>query len=130
MKRFATTIAVLSATIVVGSGAAFAKGEGLTQAAVAERGWECFPSDIMIHCVHPNTDVDALLAGELASVPSLNFAAPDGARFLGTEVLIRADLGDDERPCRQGTEPDGTYEAVDFGGAPGPEYYSCHHNNR
>ena len=89
----------------------------------------CFPGDIMIHCVHPNTNIDALVAGELPSVPSLNFALPDGELFLGTEILIRADLGADDRPCGQGTEPDGTYEAVDFGGAPGPEYYSCHHNN-
>jgi hypothetical protein len=123
-------VALLAITgLLAFGGEALGKGGGLTAAEIEARGWACFPGDIMIHCVHPNTDLDALIAGELASVPSLNFALPDGRRFLGTELLIRADLGSSERPCRQGTEPDGTYEAVDFGGAPGPEYYSCHHDN-
>lgn len=129
MKAVAVVLAVSSALLLVTVGTALAKGGGLSQAKVEANGWLCFPGDIMIHCVRPNTDVDALVAGRLPSVPSLNFALPDGERFLGTENLIRADLGSDDRPCRQGTEPDGTYEAVDFGGAPGPEYYSCHHNN-
>ena len=129
MKRVALVLALSALPLLIMSGTVLAKGNGLTQANVEARGWACFPGDIMIHCVHPNTDIDALIAGELPSVPSLNFALPDGERFLGTEILIRADLGADDRPCRQGTEPDGTYEAVDFGGAPGPEYYSCHHNN-
>jgi hypothetical protein len=118
------------ALLLAVSGTAAAKGGGLTQAKVESHGWACFPGDVMTHCVHPNTDLDALIEGRLPSVPSLNFAFPDGERFLGTELLIRADLGSDARPCRQGTEPDLTYEAVDFGGAPGPEYYSCHHNNQ
>ncbi|MGH3442551.1 MAG: hypothetical protein ACRDUY_11035 [Nitriliruptorales bacterium] len=129
MKRLALSLVLSGALLLAAGGTASAKGNALTQAKVEARGWACFPGDVMIHCVHPNTDIDALVAGELPSVPSLNFALPDGERFLGTEILIRADLGDDERPCRQGTEADGTYEAVDFGGAPGPEYYSCHHNN-
>lgn len=118
------------ALVLVLAGTASARGSGQTQARAEAHGWTCFPGDIMIHCVHPNTDLDALIEGGLPSVPSLNFGLPDGQRFLGTEILKRADLGADDRPCRQGTEPDGTYEAVDFGGAPGPEYYSCHHNNR
>jgi hypothetical protein len=129
MRRLALALVLSAVTFLMVSGTVLAKGNGLTQAGVEARGWVCFPGDIMIHCVHPNTDLDALIAGELATVPSLNFALPSGDRFLGTEILIRADLGTDDRPCRQGTEPDGTYEAVDFGGAPGPEYYSCHHNN-
>jgi hypothetical protein len=129
MKRFPLVLVLCAAGLLILSAPVLAKGNGLTQARVEARGWACFPGDIMIHCVHPNTDIDALVAGELPSVPSLNFALPDGRRFLGTEILKRADLGADDRPCRQGTEPNGTYEAVDFGGAPGPEYYSCHHNN-
>jgi len=129
MKRIVVTFLLSTVALLALSGAVHAKGNGLAQGAIEARGWTCFPGDIMIHCVHPNTDLDALGAGQLASVPSLNFSLPNGERFLGTEILIRADLGSDSRPCRQGTEPDGTYEAVDFGGAPGPEYYSCHHNN-
>lgn len=133
MKRYRIAILVLSGALLLGGATtALAKGEGLTQAEVEARGWACFPGDIMIHCVHPNTNVDAFVAGRLASLPSLNFALPDGATFLGTEILIRADLGDEARPCRQGTEPDGTYEAppsLDFDGDGLPEYYSCHHNN-
>lgn len=129
MKRIALVFVLSVLPLLIMSGTVFAKGNGLTQTSVEARGWACFPGDIMIHCVPPNTDIDGLIAGELPSVPSLNFALPDGERFLGTEILIRADLGADDRPCRQGTEADGTYEAVDFGGAPGPEYYSCHHNN-
>lgn len=131
-----TTAAALSATVsMLAAGHALAGG-GSSMAKLVDQGWECFPGDVMIHCVHPNTDLDALIAGTLPSVPSLNFALAD-RRFLGTEILTRADLGDDARPCNQGTEPEEevgkrtvrTYEAVDFGGAPGPEYYSCHHNN-
>jgi hypothetical protein len=110
-----------------------AKGGGPTRAGVTAHGWTCFdpapvPGELaMVHCVHPNTDLDALLAGTLAAVPSLNFDL-DGV-FVGTEILKRADLGSDARPCRQGTQPDGTYEPVDFSGDGVPEYYSCHHNN-
>lgn len=129
MKRLALAFVLVAVPFLMVSGTVFAKGNGLTQATVEQRGWTCFPGDVMVHCVHLNTNIDALVAGELPSVPSLNFALPDGENFLGTEILIRADLGADDRPCRQGTEPNGTYEAVDFGGAPGPEYYSCHHNN-
>jgi len=129
MKRLALALVLSAGSLVISTGTVLAKGNGLTQASIEARGWTCFPGDVMVHCVHPNTDIDALVAGALASVPSLNFALPDGGTFLGTEILIRADLGRDDRPCPQGTEPDGTYEAVDFGGAPGPEYYSCHHNN-
>lgn len=129
MRRTVSVAAVAALVLLAVTGTVAAKGNGLTAAKVEQRGWACFPGDVMIHCVHPNTDLDALIEGRLSSVPSLNFALPDGERFLGTETLIRADHGSDERPCRQGTEPDGTYEAVDFGGAPGPEYYSCHHNN-
>ena len=123
-----TYLILVALVVALAPAAALAKGEGLTRADVEARGWACFPGDVMVHCVHPNTDLDALGAGQLASVPSLNFSLGDG-RFLGTEILKRADLGADERRCRQGTEPDLTYEAVDFGGAPGPEYWSCHHNN-
>ena len=70
------------------------------------------------------------MLGRLAAVPSLNFALPNGERFLGTEILKPADLGSDSRPCRQGTEPDLTCEAVDFGGAPGPECSTCDHNHQ
>jgi hypothetical protein len=136
MKRLASVIALSVALLLVASGTVFAKGGGLTQADVEASGWSCFPGDIMIHCVHPLPDIDAWLAafvaGELPSVPSLNFSLPNGERFLGTEILIRADLGDDDRPCRQGTEPDGTYEApasLDFDGDGEAEYYSCHRNN-
>lgn len=135
MRRFTTQLAVAVAGAALAAGTAGGSG-GPDMKKLVGQGWECFPGDVMIHCVHPNTDIDALIAGSLPSVPSLNFSLGE-LRFLGTEILIRADLGDDGRPCNQGTEPleqvgkrqVRTYEAVDFGGAPGPEYYSCHHNN-
>jgi hypothetical protein len=131
MNRHRAALLVLAAILLLGAtSTASAKGGGLTLAKVQGHGWDCVPSEIMIHCVHPNYDVDAFLAGQLASLPSLNFSS-DGT-FLGTEILIRADLGDESRPCRQGTEPDGTYEAplsLDFNGDGKADYYSCHHNN-
>lgn len=135
MKRLVASVVLTGALALLATSSTAAAG-GPSMAKLISQGWECFPGPIMIHCVHPNTDVDALVAGKLPSVPSLNFSL-DGERYLGTEILIRADLGDDGRPCNQGTEPEETvgkrtvrtYEPVDFGGAPGPEYYSCHHNN-
>lgn len=128
MKRLVLTLVLSVVTLLVASGTVVAKGNGLTPAKLEAQGWTCFPPppDVMTHCVHPNMDLDALLAGRLASVPSRNFL---GTRFIGTEILKRADLGSDSRPCRQGTEPDGTYEPVDFSGDGVPEYFSCHHNN-
>lgn len=135
MRQLMLVTALCAALTVVVTGTGLATGPD--RAKLEARGWLCFPpipgvpgpEGRVTHCVHPNTDVEALLAGTLASVPSLNF---EGSRYLGTEVLIRADLGADDRPCRQGTEPDGTYEAVDFSDPPDgiPEYFSCHHNNR
>lgn len=128
MKRLALTLMLCTVPFLIGTGPVSAKGNGLTPAKLEATGWTCFPPPpgVMTHCVRPNTNIDALFAGTLASVPSRNFL---GTRFIGTEVLIRADLGADDRPCRQGTEADGTYEAVDFSGDGVPEYYSCHHNN-
>jgi hypothetical protein len=132
MKSFAIAIAVVGAAVLVACSIAFAKGDGLTMAEIQARGWTCFPSDFMFHCVHPDTDIQALFSGQLASVPTFNFANPDGEHFLGTEILIRADLGDDGRPCHEGLplHVDGTYEARDFNGDGVPEYYACHHNDR
>ena len=137
MTRFRTPVALAAVVATLAAGTA-AAGGGPSMAKLVDQGWDCFPGDVMIHCTHPNTDLDALIAGTLPSVPSLNFALDD-QRFLGTEILIRADLGDGGRPCNQGTEPEETvgkrtlrtYEAVDFSFPPDgvPEYYSCHHNN-
>ena len=130
MKRLVVLVGLVGAMLLASSTTIFAKGNGVTMSDVIARGWTCFPSDYMWHCVHPNTDLNALFTGQLASVPVYTFANPDGERFLGTEILIRADLGSDSRPCPAGYPlQDGTFEARDFGGAPGPEYYACHHNN-
>lgn len=123
MKRVAVLFVLSGGLLLWTAGTAGAKGE-LTQADVEARGWVCFPGDVMVHCVHPNTIFEPLPP----SLPSLNFSLSDGA-FIGTENLIRADLGSDDRPCGQGTEEDGTYEPVDFTGDDVPEYFSCHHNN-
>jgi hypothetical protein len=139
MRGFGAASLLAGALLLLVTSTGSAK-DGPSMATLTSQGWTCFPGGIMIHCVHPNTDVDALFASELPSVPSLNFSLPAGERFLGTEILIRADLGSDGRPCNQGTEPEETdekgrtfrtYEPVDFSDPLDgiPEYYSCHHNN-
>lgn len=138
MTWFRTPVILSAVAAMLAAGTAAAGGGGPNMAKLVEQGWDCFPGEVMIHCTHPSIDLDALIAGTLPSVPSVNFALADH-RFLGTEILIRADLGDDGRPCNQGTEPEEivgqrtvrTYEAVDFSFPPDgiPEYYSCHHNN-
>jgi len=132
MKRLVVTLVLAGALLLVAVSTGSAKG-GPDRVKLESAGWMCFdppplPGELpIVHCVHPNTDIDALFAGALASVPSSNFDL--AGNFLGTEILIRADLGDDERPCNQGTEADGTYQPVDFSGDGEPEYFSCHHNN-
>ncbi len=129
MKRLPVVLLLVGALLLVVTSTAFAKGNGLSQAKVEERGWACFPPPpgLIVHCSPPNTDIAALFAGDLASVTSLNFDVT-GETFLGTEVLIRADLFHGQ-PCPQGTFPGGEYEPVDFDGDGVPEYFSCHHFN-
>ena len=87
-------------------------------------GWICFDPDgpapeFGLHCVRPKLNP---LTGSPVSVPIMVFA-PDTNEFIGTEILLRADVYGDQ-PCPQ----EGASLYTNIGVLPGGgEYWACHH---
>lgn len=132
MQRGIAVLSLVVALVLAFAGTAVAKENGLSQSKLEQRGWTCFPGPTIVHCLSPNTDIGALVAGDLPSVPSLNFAV-EGGSFIGTETMIRADLFNGQ-PCPQGGfqgefNENGQYERVDVNLDGSIDYYSCLHNN-
>ena len=93
---------------------------GHTSDQLDKAGWTCVnagPSD-WTHCFPPSVDFPGdIVAGERATIQVKVFDVP-GSTFLGTEILIRADLYNDNTPCAQ----DGGGEYGTLAG-----YRTCHH---
>lgn len=111
-KLFTTTLSVVALLLVLAPAATAAPHN----AAQMERaGYDCFaagPSG-WTHCM----DLDKLISGH--PVVTVNVFSVNGSDFLGTELLLRDDLYQDQ-PCPQ-----------DGGGAwdrlAGTPYMACHH---
>jgi len=115
MRKVATAIAVLAASLVT---ATAASAEGLNPEQLAKAGWTCFrdPTNPRIVCLnpgHPRPAVPADPDGQ-QSLHDMVFGL-DGS-FLGTIHLIRADLYHGQ-PCPQ---TGGSYVFV-----PRIGYYAC-----
>lgn len=98
-----------------------AASAGHTSGQLVDAGWTCAnagPSNWK-HCFPPSVDFPGdLLAGEYATIQVKVFGEV-GYPYLGTELLIRADLyNDNEPPCAQ--DGGGSYDPL-FG------YMACHH---
>ncbi len=100
-----------------------AEAHGSSPAKMVRAGWECqnVPG-LGVHCFPPGS------AASSASIPVKVFDTDDPsathADFLGTEILIRADLYHGQ-PCPQ--EGHDEYHGLDLFGGPEIDYYACHH---
>ena len=115
LKYVSIMIALLSMVIIV----ATVSAGGNTAEQLGDAGWTCFnagPSN-WTHCMKKNP------ATGPSAIPVKVFSV-DGTEFLGTELLIRADLYNGQ-PCPQ--EGGGDYEGLDLVGDEAIDYYACHH---
>ena len=117
MRRCVVLVAVLAASL----GAADpATADGLTPAKLMNAGWTCFndPGAPRIVCSDPGHGRP--VPGDPNAPPSYNFKlfSLDGATFIGTSHLIRADLYRGQ-PCPQAGGP---YFFI-----PPIGYYRCEH---
>jgi len=103
-----------------------AGGNGNTPAALSARGWTCVDvtlldgTDVGVHCFPPG------FQSHDASISVKYFDTSDptsaDARYLGTEILIRADLYAGQ-PCPSSDLP----HYLDLNALLGIPYYGCHH---
>lgn len=101
--------------VVLGSSAI---AGGVSPEKLGKAGWLCVPIEGQVHCFPPG---DVPPGGASITVRVFDTANPTAAEadFLGTEILIRADLFAGQ-PCPQ---DGGTYADVNVGGT---DYKACH----
>ena len=112
MKRLIGLVATVALLIGLAAGPALARG--VTTDQLERAGAICFPVGDDPHCIVPGGLVS------LASIPILVF--DDEGTFLGTELLLRADLYAGQ-PCPQDETLFLPGEATGLGA----DYYACHH---
>jgi hypothetical protein len=118
---------MLAAVLLLSMVGAVANAGGVTAARLAQAGFTCFPAGehLWIHCTPKGNDL--FPAGE-ATPPTAPVKVFEGweGNFLGTEILLRADL------YENGTPPcptdGGEYESLEE--VVGLPYYACHHFDR
>ena len=115
MKRLIGLTATVA--LIVGLAAGPALARGVTTDQLERAGAICFPVGGQPHCIVP---------GGLASSSAIPILVFDGwgttGTFLGTELLLRADLYA-EQPCPQ----DEVLFLPDAATGLGADYYACHH---
>lgn len=109
LKYVTIFITLLSLMLIV----AVVSADGHTASQLEGAGWQCGPAgpNDWIHCLKKDP------ADGPSAIPVKVFSV-DGEEFLGTELLIRADLYHGQ-PCPK--EGGGEYELLPFG------YRACHH---
>lgn len=117
----AATLAV--SLVFAGSAAVSANGNGNSPAKRVNAGWNCFDvPGLGVHCQPPGAGASS------ATLPTQVFEGSDptasDAHFLGTELLIRADLYNGQ-PCPQ--EGLDEWVGLDLFGGPEIDYFACHH---
>ncbi len=119
--------AVLLVTLALTS---VASAGGNSPGHLSEKGWNCFdpdgPGPLTVHCMPPGAGASSA-SMSVKVYDTVDPTATD-AGFLGTEILIRADLYHGQ-PCPQdGLEE---YEGLDLFPPPfgdgAIDYYACHH---
>ena len=114
MRRL-TTIATVTALLLLGLLAGTASAQGVSPDKLQNAGWDCFEiPELGIHCTQ---DASTLCTGEDNAVPILVFDADDGD-FLGTEMLLHDRVFNDQ-PCPQ--------DGGDWFPVAGGTYWACHH---
>ena len=120
-KFIGVSISLLILMIAVAT--ASANGKGNTPGHLQDSGWACMNvPGLGVHCFPPGSEFGA------PSMPVKVYHTDDpssySAEFLGTEILIRADIYNGQ-PCPQsGLEE---YDALDLTGDGITDYYACHH---
>ena len=117
MRRVMIIGVLLSALSAVASPAASAGG--VNPAQLASAGWDCIVVLGAVHCAPPG-GLARVLSGEAETMSFLVFQTTDG-EFLGTELIVRADLFGGQ-PCP--TDPPGQYTHLLL--LLGLDYYACH----
>lgn len=113
-------VSIMFALLLMMVAVATVGAAGHSDSQLKRAGWNCFitgPHD-WVHCMKKNP------ADGPSTVPVKVFSN-DGSDFLGTELLIRADLYNGQ-PCPQ--EGGGEYAGLDFDGDGANDYYACHHS--
>ena len=122
-------IVVLAALLLLLLSVGVASAHGLDADKLDNAGWDCIPIPVVEgvfwpHCFPPNSFPPAPgPSGNLPASIQVMVFGEGGHPFLGTELLIRADLflkGQDQ-PCPQ---DGGAYHDLSEEGLP---YYACHH---
>lgn len=103
--------------VVLGSSAT---AGGVSPAKLGNANWACENIEGQVHCFPPGGSASS--ASITVSVFDTSDPQAEEADFLGTEILIRADLFV-ERPCPQ---DGGSYTGLDLFGGPEIDYYACH----
>lgn len=114
---------MLAAVLLLSMVGAVANARGVTAQRLADAGFTCFPAgpNLWIHCTPPGNELFAGDGATPATAQVKVFESWDG-HFLGTEILLRADLYEKGMP--QCPTDGGEYESLADIGLP---YYACHH---
>lgn len=114
-----TTIATVTALLLLGLLAGAAGAQGVSPDRLTDAGWDCFLiPELGIHCTEDASSLEpGPDFGTDDAVPVLVFDVAD-EEFLGTELLLH-DRVFDGQPCPQ---DGGSYAAV-----AGGTYWACHH---
>ena len=118
MRRVMMITVLLSALSAVVSPAASARGVNPTQ--LASAGWDCPVVLGAVHCAPPG-GLARVISGEAETMSFLVFQTTDG-EFLGTELIVRADLFSGQ-PCP--TDPP-SKQYTHLLPLLGLDYYACH----
>jgi hypothetical protein len=118
MRRVTIAIAIVALTLALAAPAVAATG--VSQARLEKAGWDCPLVLGAIHCAPPG-GLARVGSGEARTMTFLVFSTDDGA-FLGTELIIRADLFNGQ-PCP--TDPP-SRQYTYLNPLIGLDYYACH----
>lgn len=115
---------VVVGAVFVALSANSASAHGVSPAQLGRAGWTCFNvPDLGVHCIPPGGMQSS--ASVSLRVFDTDDAGSADAPFLGTEILIRADLYAGQ-PCAQ--DGGGEYHFLPSAESGLPvDYYACHH---
>jgi hypothetical protein len=116
MRRLIIIAAVAAAAVAIAT--TVASAQRLSPAQLEEAGWDCPFVLGATHCARPG-GLARVLAG---TAPTMSFLVFHEGKFLGTELVVRADRFHGQ-PCPT-DPPSGQYTYL--GPHLGLDYYACH----